>query len=269
MTDETRDENGRITRREIVRTLPVKLTTKELLAAGRDQADSHEKLRDTEGQMKAAADEYKVKIKAITGTIVRLANLIRAGYEHREVKCEQVYDFEAGRVQIMRLDTAEIVEDRPLRQDEQQMQLPMSEAERIAREVQKEGVRKEDDEIPGGGEPEGEGDEDDDDADEAPPAPPAEPEPPTKTTGLIHPPRNSGPITDDELVAAVEILRETQRGSVATLQRRLRIGFIRANEVMAEMERQGWVSETKGPQPRDVYMDKLPEPGMAKVIPSR
>lgn len=263
MTDETRDENGRITRREVVKTLPVKLTTKELLAAGREQADAQEEKRDTEGQMKAAADEYKGKIKAITGKIVRLANLVRAGYEHREVKCEQVYDYETGRVQIMRMDTAEIVEDRPLRQDEQQMQLPMTEAERIAREVQKEGVREEDDEIP-------DGEQGGDEAGEAPeeaPDPAAKPQ--VKSDGLVHAPRNSGPITDEELVAAVEILRETKRGSTATLQRKLRIGFVRACAVMEEMERQGWVSETKGPQPRDVYMDKLPEPGMAKVIPAR
>lgn len=266
MTQEDRDGDGRITRRDVVKTLPVKLTTKELLAAGREQADAQEELRDTEGQMKAAADEYKGKIKAITWKIVRLANLVRAGYEHREVKCEQVYDYEEGRVKIMRLDTAEIVEDRPLRQDEQQMSLPMSEAERIAREVQKENHE----EAAEGekGEEAGEDEAGDDEAGEEPEAPPA-PAPREKTTGLIHPTRTVGPITDEELVAAVEILRETGRGSTSTLQRKLRIGFVRACSIMEEMERQGWVSETKGPQPRDVYKDKLPEPGMAKVIPSR
>lgn len=268
---ELNEAGQHILRRKMVKQLPVKLTTKEMLQAGRDQADAQEQHQEIERQAKQAASEYKGKLKQTAGTIIRLANLVRAGYEHREVKCEQVFDFDEGRVKIMRLDTAEIVEDRPLRADEGQMALPLTQAERIAKsvleeeaaEAEREGEGEGDSEAePEGGEPEGEAES------EEPPASddePSEPQP-QKTTG-INPIRNSGPITDEELNQALSVMREVGRASTAVVQRRMRIGFVRACKLMEEMERQGWIGETKGTTTREMYPDKFPEPGMAKVIP--
>ncbi|NQT92104.1 MAG: DNA translocase FtsK [Lentisphaerae bacterium] len=61
---------------------------------------------------------------------------------------------------------------------------------------------------------------------------------------------------DDELVTkAAEIIRETQRASVSSLQRRLRIGYTRAARIMDILEERGVVGPPRGSEPREILVD--------------
>jgi len=61
---------------------------------------------------------------------------------------------------------------------------------------------------------------------------------------------------DDELLTqAVEIIRETQRASTSSLQRRLRIGYTRAARIMDILEERGIVGEPRGSEPREILVD--------------
>jgi len=66
------------------------------------------------------------------------------------------------------------------------------------------------------------------------------------------------PDTDqsDELIEqAVEIIRETQRASTSSLQRRLRIGYTRAARLMDVLEEKGIVGPPRGSDPREIMID--------------
>lgn len=61
---------------------------------------------------------------------------------------------------------------------------------------------------------------------------------------------------DEELLAqATEIIRETQRASTSSLQRRLRIGYTRAARIMDILEERGIVGPPRGSDPREIIID--------------
>ena len=71
----------------------------------------------------------------------------------------------------------------------------------------------------------------------APPAAPPVP-PPEKA-------RPEKPVSDEEVAAACEVLKSTKRASLSALQRRMKIGIIRAAAVMDELEERGIVGPPK------------------------
>jgi S-DNA-T family DNA segregation ATPase FtsK/SpoIIIE len=76
---------------------------------------------------------------------------------------------------------------------------------------------------------------------------------------LIRTPKAGGEASDerDELFdQAVDIIIETDRGSVSLLQRRLMIGYSRASRLIDQMYDAGIVGEYKGSQAREVIMSK-------------
>ena len=61
---------------------------------------------------------------------------------------------------------------------------------------------------------------------------------------------------DDEILAqAVEIIKETQRASTSSLQRRLRIGYTRAARIMDILEERGIIGPPRGSDPREILID--------------
>jgi S-DNA-T family DNA segregation ATPase FtsK/SpoIIIE len=61
---------------------------------------------------------------------------------------------------------------------------------------------------------------------------------------------------DDALIAqAIEIIRETQRASTSSLQRRLRIGYTRAARIMDVLEERGIIGPARGSEPREILID--------------
>jgi len=69
-------------------------------------------------------------------------------------------------------------------------------------------------------------------------------------------PELGGDDEDDELLEqAVSIIRETQRASTSSLQRRLRIGYTRAARVMDILENKGVIGPPRGSEPREILID--------------
>jgi S-DNA-T family DNA segregation ATPase FtsK/SpoIIIE len=56
---------------------------------------------------------------------------------------------------------------------------------------------------------------------------------------------------------AIAIVRETQRASTSSLQRRLRLGYTRAANLMDAMEARGIVGPANGDEPRKVLIQSL------------
>jgi hypothetical protein len=52
-----------------------------------------------------------------------LAEKVRSGYEHRNVDCLKSLDYRLGTVTITRLDTGEVMRERPMDAEERQMSL--------------------------------------------------------------------------------------------------------------------------------------------------
>jgi len=71
---------------------------------------------------------------------------------------------------------------------------------------------------------------------------------------------------DDMYEEAVQVVLETQRGSVSLLQRRLGIGYARASRIIEMMAASGLLGEYKGSQAREVVMTQEEYEAMKKEM---
>ena len=55
---------------------------------------------------------------------------------------------------------------------------------------------------------------------------------------------------------AIELCIETQQASTSFIQRRLKIGYARAEKIVEQMEERGIISGYQGSKPREVLMSK-------------
>jgi S-DNA-T family DNA segregation ATPase FtsK/SpoIIIE len=64
------------------------------------------------------------------------------------------------------------------------------------------------------------------------------------------------PEEDDELIQkALDVIRQTQRASTSSIQRRLRIGYTRAARLMDLLEEKGYIGPPRGAEPREILFD--------------
>ena len=79
---------------------------------------------------------------------------------------------------------------------------------------------------------------------------------------------NNNDGADDLFTDAVRVVVESGRASTSSLQRRLRIGYARAANLMDELEERGIISAADGARPRDVLVSSVDEVfgGSAEVI---
>jgi len=110
--------------------LPCELTDDEWVARSRDLASLEAILADAEAAEVEAADEYKARKKRLAAetqtkraNVARLAQIVRTRSEERNVEVKTETDFEASRVQTVRVDTGEVVSTRPMTETDRQREM--------------------------------------------------------------------------------------------------------------------------------------------------
>lgn len=94
--------------------LPVRLTTDELLLRSDELAKALRERDDVERAMKSAQGHAKTKIAAIETTINRLAEVVRERSENRPVEVTEVRNWYRLTMDTCRVDTGEIVASRAM-----------------------------------------------------------------------------------------------------------------------------------------------------------
>jgi len=116
----------------VTKPMPVKLTDAEVLKYGRDAARAVSDRTRIEAEFESVKSDYKAKINEQSAIIGKLSPRIHSGIETRDVECEDVKNWTKGTVVVTRLDTGEIVESRPMREDEKHMEMTFEEDKKEA-----------------------------------------------------------------------------------------------------------------------------------------
>ena len=101
----------------------VALTDPERLALGGELAQAYSDRADLERDKKLQADGIKRLIEVQDAVITRNGELLQRGYQEHEMECERIKDYGANTLTIYRLDNSEVVTQRELTEDEQQMEI--------------------------------------------------------------------------------------------------------------------------------------------------
>ena len=86
---------------------------REAVAAVGDISREEERQKEVKASMKAAMEK-------LVGRLFVLRSQVETGFETRPVTCDILHDFDAGTVSLVRRDTGEIAEVRPMHEDERQ-----------------------------------------------------------------------------------------------------------------------------------------------------
>jgi hypothetical protein len=105
------------------RRLPCPLTSKELLERGQQLAAVQEESEQLEEARKAADATAKAEIKRLDERATRLRRDIIRKEEDRDIECDVAHDYIHGLVTVTRVDSGEVVEERPMRMEERQATL--------------------------------------------------------------------------------------------------------------------------------------------------
>jgi hypothetical protein len=103
--------------------LKCNFTEEERNTMARQVTELISKKAEAEGKLKSVSTQIKSEIAGIDAEMAKVSEMVRSGYEYRNVDCEVRSDYVAARVVIIRLDSGEIVEDRPMRMEETQREL--------------------------------------------------------------------------------------------------------------------------------------------------
>ena len=220
----------------------VALTQEEKVAAGEQAADAYAMIEERQKDLKDIKKKIESEISEAESKISRSNDLLRKGYEVRPVSCTRILDFDRGTSTEVRDDTGEVVSEDQLTDKEKSMELSLFPELHKDPEPEPEPEKKP--------EPKKKADDKPHDVQEKPEAPPE-----GEDKG-----EEAEPVSDGELAglvpAAVQILKETKRASVASIQRRLGVPLGQAVKVMEQLEADGIVSGPSGPQgKREILAD--------------
>ncbi len=112
--------------RNYVVLLKCDLTDAEIADTARDLARANSQKKSIEDQKKEVDAQLKADIAAQDSIIGRLSALINTGHEYRNIECRIELDTpESGKKTIIRLDTGEIVNVKPMTDEDRQMALDL------------------------------------------------------------------------------------------------------------------------------------------------
>jgi len=103
--------------------LPCKLTTEDRAIAAGQLAEAIQNLESLEIAHKTDTKEFNSLKQQFTGSIHRLSREVANGEATRSVDCELRLNYTNLTATLVRADTGEIVEDRPMTEDEKQMDM--------------------------------------------------------------------------------------------------------------------------------------------------
>jgi hypothetical protein len=106
------------------RMLKCKLSVEEWQERAELLSEEHERLTRLENEHKAVEYLFRQRSKLAKGNIERLAEALRTHEEVRAVECEQRRNEGALAIEMVRTDTGEVLERRPMTTEERQETLP-------------------------------------------------------------------------------------------------------------------------------------------------
>lgn len=104
----------------ITRTLPVELGPEEYRATSRSLAQNIEALARTMDEKKSAMGGYTQRIESLNATISELSGVVSSGKRWMEVECIETNNYDTGYVEMIRVDTGEVVSSRPMGLEDRQ-----------------------------------------------------------------------------------------------------------------------------------------------------
>ena len=109
------------------------LTEKEKTELSAKIAKAISDRASAEAKLKEVGASIKAQIAQLDAEISEKALQINNGYEYRNVECRMDKDYRLGSVTITRLDTGEVIRERPMTAEERQMELPGNKKEKQAK----------------------------------------------------------------------------------------------------------------------------------------
>ena len=115
-----------------IRKLVCKLTREELDAKRGEMGEYPERINDAEGELARFKAYAKTEASRLDGQIAilraeqaQMIVVVSRGEERRDVKVERIGDYQTGVVRFERVDTREVVESRPMQDNERQKELAL------------------------------------------------------------------------------------------------------------------------------------------------
>lgn len=101
------------------------LTKAEALQRGQDLARSVEDIQAEEGAQETHKRAMKSKLSALEARRDQLALIVSRGQEVRDIEVELQADDDTGKVRRIRMDTGEVLLERPMTDAERQVPMPL------------------------------------------------------------------------------------------------------------------------------------------------
>jgi hypothetical protein len=111
--------------RQETRSLPCTLTDAEVLERSAELAEVVTDYAEIEGEKSAHAKHFKERLDGLRSRERALAREISSRSVERDVECVIRQDPIRGCVETMRLDTGELIEDRPMTAEERQLAMDL------------------------------------------------------------------------------------------------------------------------------------------------
>lgn len=125
MADNTTDKKKIPPRRvkKFKQSLKCELSESEVLMAGENMANAERNVTELQNELTAMKKQFNGRIEEQVAALGRYANLVRDKFEYRSTDCEMVFDYKQATVTTTRTDTGDMIESRPMTEDELQMEM--------------------------------------------------------------------------------------------------------------------------------------------------
>lgn len=106
--------------------LPCPLDQKAIAEVANELASEIQKLETLEGEKKSIDADYNGQIKVVKQKMHSLSQKVTSGEEMRSIDCELKLNYSKQTAILTRTDTKAIVEERPMTEEEKQMEFDMA-----------------------------------------------------------------------------------------------------------------------------------------------